>query len=269
MTNKEYEIYSYSAEVFCGNLKYDGDKKWSAEYTERCVEVPWVASCLRNYKVNELLDIGFTFASHDYLRIMLDYAKTNNLMGTDIIDPKNVLSRYPETWLNEILRINVVINDILCKPVAGKFDAITMISTIEHVGFDKRRQKKGIGAFERAECAENVDTYRNPNTENVVLNNLYDMLKEHGKVILSVPAGKGGIVLLRDSLGLYTCEHEYNAESWHKIIAHEKFKLIEQKFYRNDGRQWEKSESISGLSGVSANMKDCASGVALCVLEKI
>lgn len=69
-------------------------------------------------------------------------------------------------------------------------------------------------------------------------------------------------------MGLYGCYWEYEKESWRKIIEHNKFICLEQRFFIENEKKWTEVNSITDLEGVTANMKNYASGLAVAVLQK-
>ena len=74
--------------------------------------------------------------------------------------------------------------------------------------------------------------------------------------------------MIKDSMGLYTCYWEYEENSWKKIVGHEKFRCIEQRFFIEKNKVWQETDSINSLRGVSAELKDYAAGLAVAVLQK-
>lgn len=270
MTEAEKEIYEYSNEILkAGSNNFDYDYLYKFQHTERCIEVPWFASRLNKYKIESLLDVGFTFASHDYLRLLLNWGTDHKLAGTDIINPRKVKTRYPDEWWEEINNTFICINGISVSSIKDKrYDAVSLISTMEHIGFDKPSVTLLQSAFERNKNVEDVVKVRNPLTEKKVLDNVAEMLNEEGYCFVSVPAGKGGAVLVKDSMGLYGCYWEYEKESWKKIVGHEKYNCIEQGFFIEDNGKWRKTDNIEDLEDVTANMKNYAAGLAIAILQK-
>lgn len=272
MTELEREIYEYSHEILdMGKDSFNNAFPYQFEHTERCIEVPWLASRLNKFKIGSLLDIGFTFASHDYLRMILDWgrAKGHKLYGTDIINPEKVQSRYPKEWWEEINEIHVIINDISkCAIKNEEYDAVSLISTMEHIGFDKPSVTVSKSAFERSKVADEVIRVRSVDTEKSVLDNVAAMLREGGYCFISVPSGKGGPMLIKDSMDLYGCYWEYEENSWKNIVEHSKFSCLEQRFFIEDNKKWKEVDSILDLKNVTANMKCYASGLSVAVLKK-
>lgn len=269
MTKAEKEIYEYGNKILkTGSDSFDWNYPYQYQHTERCIEVPWLASMLNKYKIKSLLDVGFTFASHDYLRLLLDWAKSCRLSGTDIINPQKVRGRYPEEWLQEINNIDIYINDISDVAISNvTADGVSLVSTMEHIGFDKESVTLPQSAFERGKDPSKVVKTRDESIEKKVLDNIAQMLGE-GYCFISVPAGQGGAVMIKDSMGLYTCYWEYEENSWKKIVGHEKFRCIEQRFFIEKNKVWQETDSINSLRGVSAELKDYAAGLAVAVLQK-
>lgn len=272
MNAAEKEIYEYAVKLLkSGEGTFRIAYPYTMKHTERCIEVPWVAANLNKYKIKSLLDVGFTFASHDYLRLILDFACKNELSGIDIINPEKVKSRYPKEWWPEIAQIPVYIGDISTCVVRERknYDAVSLISTMEHIGFDEVSVTMPESAFERAKTQDNAKRKRLESIEDKVLDNISTLLKNGGYCFISVPAGRGGPILLRDSMGLYTCEWEYEKDSWRKITGHNRFECVEEQFYGlNEKEEWQPYESISELENSTAVMKEFAVGLACCVLRK-
>ena len=271
MNIQEQEIYEYAKRIAESKSDYfDSNHRYQYKHTERCIEVPLFASYINKFNIKSLLDIGFTFASLDYLRMILDFARNNKLSGLDIIEPKRIMSRYPKEWHEEITKIKVNILDISKDYLKDEtYDAVSIISTLEHVGFDeKNKDESSKSSFNRPDDVTKVKKERSKTIEEDVLNNIYKMLKPSGYCIISVPAGRGGVTLLKDSLGLYTCEWEYEENSWVKIVNNPNFRCVEQRFFKDTGSAWVEKKTIKDLKDVTAEMKPCASGVAICVLQK-
>lgn len=271
MNKKETEILNYALQIIKeeGNCFFGSNFKYS--HSERCIEVPWVALRLVQHKVRSLLDVGFTMASLDYMGLLMHLKKEGiTLEGLDIVEPKRVKSRYPEEWLEDILSIPVTIGDVTKLKFSNKkFDAVSIISTIEHVGFDKASFNNIKTAFDRKLSPDDVDLFREPDIEEKILNNLFDVLNDKGLIFISVPIGNGGPVLLKDSLGYYTAQWEYEEDSWKKITCNSKFELMEEYFYILDNGRWKSISSIQESKGRSSELLPYSQAVAVCILRKI
>lgn len=237
--------------------------------SERCIETPWAAQHLKG--VQSILDIGFTFASAEYLGLLLELKDKYGIMlaAVDIVKPEKVKVRYPKEWLESIFEVPVIIGNIMNMGLPKeRFDAVTIISTIEHVGFDEPAKTVKGSSFERMTHPDEVSLKRDPNTNRAVLNNLSKMINIRGKLLLSAPMGKGGAVILRDSLGFYTAQWEYDEESWREIVEHKRFDLLEERFFKSTHAGWIEVSSPNDLKEKSSYMKSHAEGIALCVLMK-
>jgi len=263
------EVLSHAKNILSGeeNLFFLGH--FCKGFSERCIETPWAAHHLKG--VQSILDIGFTFASAEYLGLLLELKDKYGVMlkAVDIIRPDEVTTRYPMEWLKSILEVPVkIVNVMNIDFPKVRFDAVSIISTIEHIGFDEPAKTVKCSSFERNIDPDKVSLKRDPNTNRVVLDNLSKVIKNNGKLLLSVPMGKGGVVILRDSLGLYTAQCEYDEESWKEIVCHEKFNLLEERFFKLTHDGWIEVFSPNDLKENSSYLKPHAEGVALCVLIK-
>lgn len=270
MNQKEQEIYDHSLSLLKSQNPAFLDPNYKYSHSERCVEVPWFASRITQETCDSLLDIGFSLASADYMALLMHLQNEGlSLEALDIIKPERVKSRYDDHLREQILSVPVYIQDISEAPTPKTYDAVSMISTIEHIGFDKASYDNVNSAFDRKLDPREVELCRDPEIEARVLNHIADSLNASGKVFISVPLGKGGAVLLKDSLGYYTAQWEYEQDSWQKITAHPKFDLVEEHFYMLDSTgKWQAITDINDAKEKSSELKEHAQGVALCVLQK-
>ena len=238
---------------------------------ERAMETPWVASKIRRMTNSNVLDVGFTFSSLDYMGMLLASIKKGTLLtGIDIISPSRVKNRYPLEWYDDIINVPFIKGDIrtVALPI-NSYDAILCISTIEHIGFDEERSEDGLGSFNRHSNPDYVQMKRDPELNNIVLNRFSEALNDNGKLLISVPMGKGGPVLLQDSLGLYCAQWEYEEASWNEIITHKSFELIEDFYFKLDENSgWQEVTSPKELVSQSSYLKESAAGCGLAMLQK-
>jgi len=269
ITKKQKRILNRSKNILQGEEILVFPNSFCKGFSERCIETPWVAHQLRG--VQKILDIGFTFASAEYLGLLLELKDKYgvHLKAVDIIMPEKVMGRYPKEWLNSIIEVPVILGNIMTLDLPNEyFDAVTIISTIEHIGFDEPAKTVKGSSFERMTHPDEVSLKRDPNTNSAVLDNLSKVLKKNGKILLSVPMGKGGAVILRDSLGFYTAQWEYDERSWREIIEHERFTLLEERFFKFTHAGWTEVFSPNDLNEQSSYLRPHAEGIALCVLIK-
>lgn len=238
--------------------------------SERCVETPWVASHVP--AGSRLLDIGFTMASLDYLGLLLALRRDHGVEveAIDIVKPYRVKRRYPGDWLDEVLSVPITIGDIRTVRIPeSRYDVVTCISTIEHIGFDVATSDNPNTAFERALAPDRVPMTRDPDTNRVVLDRFFSALKPGGAVLISVPMGRGGPTLLKDSLGYYCAQWEYDGASWNEIVSHPGFAAECQRFFGHDpDRGWQEVPGPDHLTRASSSMKPHAEGCALAALRK-
>lgn len=265
-------ILNYCKKILLNEENHSFSKFLGYKLSERSIETPWVAQIIKEYKIKSILDIGFSLSSLDYLGLLLELKNNYGLSihAVDIIDPKRVKTRYPIEWLNDIMSINITIGDIRDIRLPKRmFDAVNCISTIEHIGFDKPTINNSKTAFVRKLKPEEVVMSRPENTNKIVIDRLNTALKPDGKLLISVPIGKGGAILLRDSLGYYTAEWEYNNESWNEIILNSKFELIEQHFFKfNENGIWEEVSSLDSLVYQDSTLKKYAQGCGTALMIK-
>ena len=134
-------------------------------------------------KGDVLLDIGLSLASHDCIGMLLEcksqYSVT--LEAADIIKPETVKTRYPTEWLAGILDVPITIGDIrTMKLPKERYDVVTCISTIEHIGYDAPSSTVEGSAFERKRSKEAVNKARDPHVNSKVLDAFHKALKKGG-----------------------------------------------------------------------------------------
>ena len=244
------------------------DGTFGAGQTERCIEGPWASHWIEDS--HDILDIGFSLSHIDWLRILLRQCSGDvRLSAVDIITPERVANRYPADLQAAALSVPIIIGDVRTAPVPERaFDTVTCISTIEHVGFDATGADE-TSAFARWDTPEETPDSRDPAVTADVLAAFARALRPGGRALVTVPMGKGGAVLIRDSLGFYTRQLEYDSRSWDEIIRAEGFRLLEQRFFRWVGeRGWREVSSPDDLADQTAWLTPHATGVALAALER-
>ncbi len=239
-------------------------------HSERLAEVPWAAKYLRDART--ILDIGFAMSSFDWLGLLLAAGQREHtsIQAVDIVRPQRVATRYPDPWRKQILQTPIIIGDIrTCELPREHFDLISCISTIEHIGFDVASTDDPNSAFLRGKTPAQIADGRDPNTNADVLAAFHRALQPGGRVMLSVPMGGGGPTLLKDSLGLYTRQWEYEDESWRELTHAAGFSMLEQRFFALGSDDcWSEVDGPAALDQKSSELQPHASGCALLALRK-
>lgn len=242
-------------------------------FSERVVEVPWLAQKLKFYKPKKLLDIGISLCDQGLMNIYFS-SELNDIDMTfiDIIDSSKLIDRVPEEWHEKFLQLNQVEADFLNYKFNGTFDAISCISTLEHFGFDSPNldETKKKGVFNRSDSPYELISKRNTEIDINFLNSCHNNLSENGKLLLTLPVGSGGEIQYKDSMGLYAKSYEFNSEALETLLSSSLFSVVEETYFKHDKvLGWTKAEDSSALSDQSANLMPHALGVGLFALKKI
>ena len=257
----------------------DNPQEWSADLprgaafgrgrTERSVEVPWAGERLRGRR--NILDIGFALSDLSWLRRLLEERRAGaSVTAAEIIRPERVAERYPADLRDEALSVPVILGDVREADLPTGFDTVTCISTIEHVGFDAAGSAPD-SAFARWTSLEATPTERDPQVTGDVMAAFRRALAPAGLLLITVPMGKGGAVPIRDSLGFYTRQLEYDARTWPQITEAAGFRLREQRFFTwlgENGAGWSEADGPEALAHQTAWLTPHATGVALAALER-
>ena len=245
-------------------------------FSERIIEVPQAAYWLKKFTAGDsckILDIGYTMSSLDWMGLLLklNAQDTCSVSAMDIVKPTRVQSRYPAEWLEAIFKVPVEIGDLRTMTMPdGHFDVVTCISTIEHIGFDEAEEEDSGTAFKRSEDKTAVRLNRADDVNARVLAQFHKTLKVGGHVIITAPMGKGGAVLLKDSLGLFTRQWEYETDSWYDLMHQQGFEIVEESFYGlSDDGLWSRVGIPNDLREKSSELQPHAHGCAFAVLKKI
>lgn len=248
--------------ILNGGVLDIGPEPFAAGTSERSLEVLFAAKYLRDAK--EILDLGFTFSSLDYLGLLLSAQDRGaNIQAYDIVTPKRVAERYPEGWRDRVMAVPFTQADIRTVSLpSGKFDICMCISTLEHIGFDEASDDPNT-AFKRGATREEAPASRSLDTDDRVLSQFASALKPRGKAIITVPVGRGGPVMLQDSKGLFTRQWEYEANSLAKLTSHADLSCIEERYYRETPEGWIAVGGPADLEDVSSADRPHAAGCGL------
>lgn len=237
--------------------------------SERVVEIPWAASWLGTAP-QRILDVGIAMSSPEHMDLLMSQSRHGALItGVDIIDPRLVLHRLNPDEADFMSELDVVVGDISHEqsPLShrnAEFDAVLCISTLEHVGFDRPRTSNVAGVFERAQNFDAASPIRDPAVDARVLGNLRKALRMDGMLLISVPYGAGNPVLLQDSLGLFTYEHEYSALELMRMAQAQGFLCEELLVFSDFGENgWVR---IHNWESWQPERRACARSAAACAL---
>lgn len=167
---------------------------------ERIVEYPFVHQNLNLKTGSKILEIGCCFSSFPIELASLGY----KVWGIDILD-------YPLSHRN----FTFLKGDITTISLPEEFfDAVTAISTIEHIGLGRWGGSKNInGDVEAIQC-------------------IYDSLKNRGKLIFTVPFGKRGIWYYgKNPLG-----RVYDSEAIRRLTKD--FRVMKIQYAVKKGKNW-------------------------------
>lgn len=242
----------------------------TVSWSERCVEVPWVASFLGD--AGRVLDVGWAMSPPEWLGVLLAVIdRGSEVVGIDIVDPVRVKSRYPRDMVNRVLAVRVRVQDILdAEPDDGLFDTLTCISTLEHIGFDVASPADVMHtAFVRSESPEEAIRDRDPQTDRRFMDAAARLLRPGGSLLVSVPAGQGVPILHQDSLGLFTHQFEYDEAAWRTITRDDRFSIDAQAFFRHDAELgWQPVAAFADLTNQTSAMRPFATGCAMAHLVR-
>lgn len=243
----------------------------SAEMSERAVEIPWVAARIPK-TATKLVDIGLAMSSSEHLDLLqaLDGAGITT-HGIDIIDPRSVLHRLDPAAAEFVLRTPTLIADISqgASPDIGEFDVATLVSTLEHVGFDFPRQSHGPGVFERPRQRVAAPN-RREDTDARVLAAIRKILVLGGRLFITVPYGRGGTVPLVDSLGLHTFEFEFNAVTLERLTRADGFRCVDLDIFAHSSKKgWHNVDSPIDWIPSEVPSAKRAAACALIELERV
>lgn len=243
----------------------------TAPWSERCVEVPWVAGHLG--QARRVLDVGWAMSPPEWLGVLLAVQDRGaDLVGIDIIDPHRVCSRYPAEIVDQVLGIPVRVENVLdaYPDDTGLFDTMTCVSTLEHIGFDMASPPEvTTTAFVRATTPDEAVSVRDPRTDALFMDAAARLLAPGGSLLLSVPAGKGVPILHQDSLGLFTHQFEYDEAGWDAITSDERFSVQDEAFFRHDDDLgWQSVEAFAALTDQTSALRPFATGCAMVHLTR-
>ena len=256
----------FSLDILNG-AEFDLTKTYGKGETERCVETPWTAETLA--KAERVLDIGLAMSHPDYLGLLMGFLeKGGKIEAADIIRPERVQSRYPEGWRDRILEIPVHIGDVRQMDFsADPFDAITCISTLEHIGFDAPSDRADT-AFDRPTELNDLPD-RSVDADHDALAAFRKALKPGGLLCLTVPGGVGATRKIKDSTGRWAAYLEYGPETWSALTSLPGFELVSQVGVAEGPDGWQKCEPFEDVYQATVGDNGLPRGCIMSVLKAV
>ena len=256
----------FSLEVLNG-APFDRTKAYGKGETERCVETPW--SALTFAKAKRVLDIGLAMSHPAYLGQMRGFLDKGGVIeAADLIRPERGKTRYPEAWRDRILEIPVHIGDVRKMDFSSDpFDAITCISTLEHIGFDAPSDRTDT-AFDRPMELNDLPD-RSPDADRDALAAFRKALKPGGVLCLTVPGGVGATRKIQDSTGRWAAYLEYGPEEWNALIALPGFEVVEQVGFAEVDDGWRMCEPFEGVYNASVGDDGFPRGCIMAMLKAV
>jgi SAM-dependent methyltransferase len=215
----ELNRYGVIKEFLSGSAKFEVpiDKAYFPNTSERCIEVPYIFSNIKNAK--RILDIGISLSDPIYFSGLILLAEMGcELHALDIVPIEKVANRFLAFDQNLLRKINFTVSDVRKIPFKNDyFDLVLCVSVLEHVGFDKfidaedtvfdRPIERDVFSFEYNSISEDI----------LSLNEMLRTVKPGGRLLVTVPFGHGGIFTFRDSKGRFATQLEYNKEKWIRL----------------------------------------------------
>ena len=201
---------------------------------ERIIELPWVINKLKKYSKKKILDIGCTL---NFKYLINFFLKNNEIFFLNIYKEKN------NFFSNQISYIQNDIRDSSFKD--NFFDAITIISVIEHIGFDNEiynNENKKI-SFKKKKNYEKA------------ISETKRILKKNGKLYLTVPFGKKQYFknyIQFDNNEIKKIIKIFKPKKY--FIEYYKFDISEKKWKKTSSDQCKNTKARSkGNLGISSN----------------
>jgi len=194
--------------------------------------------------------------------------------GIDIVDPTRVTSRYPQEWLDDVLSVPVIVEDVLSFSAQDRsFDLVTCVSTLEHIGFDQATAREVTETvFERAPTIDGQASRssRSASTDQIFLDVIFQLLEPGGRLLLTVPVGADRPVIKQDSLGLFTYFYEYGPRSLQCFFQDSRFTVSKSSYFELSSDQgWLDIPDMAGFRERSSDLQPYANGCACLELTRV
>tara|TARA_Y100001970_G_C14250665_1_gene871579 strand:+ start:2106 stop:2933 length:828 start_codon:yes stop_codon:yes gene_type:complete len=240
---------------------------------ERCVEIPYALSRYAGQK--NILEIGLSLADINLVKsqILLKKYTNANLCACDIVDINRVKNRFIELDEDVSLEYEFSQTDVRKTSYNDSiFDFIFLISTLEHVGFDEfDANNSSNSVFLRDKIVpKNLPIYEDCNEDVNALIELSRILKKNGSIIITLPFGKRGICLLKDSKNLFSMYKEYSYEAWKKLISKTGLTIVESSFFSYDKKfGWINVENSDDIDNSLVSIESPVKNVICAELKKM
>ncbi|MFH1581706.1 MAG: class I SAM-dependent methyltransferase [Pseudomonadota bacterium] len=248
------------------------DKLWYPHLDERCVEIPWALSRYQGQK--KILEIGLALADLMLVKaqIQLKQLGEAKLYALDIVEIDRVLNRFDKLDVNirglyhftQGDARNSLLND-------NSFDLIFLISTLEHIGFDEFEPDKSLETvFKRpSEYPDKFPDYNDCHEDRKALTEIKRILSPGGSLLLTVPFGKRGICISKDSKGLWAFYKEYSLTAWRKLVEESGLLMVDERFFFYDDRKgWIESTVPEDLCKIECSIEAPVKCVVCAELKK-
>ena len=213
---------------------------------ERIIEIPWVVNKLKKFNNKKILDVGSTLNFKYLLDIFL---KKNKIFFCNIYKEKNDFSSNQVSYIQNNILEGVFKNNF--------FDCITVISVLEHIGFDN-------SIYNIEHKNPKMKTSKNKLQYLKALKEIKRILKKGGKSFFSVPFGK------KQYFKNYMQFDINEVNKLKKVFKLSKIKIL---FFKYDGikKKWIKSSAneCKNVQAISKNKIGISSNaVALIEITK-
>lgn len=235
--------------------------------SERCVEIPYVFSTLKN--TGRVLDVGISLADPVYFWGLLELIRTGSeFHAIDIVPLEKVKNRFEIFDQSLTKKINFHNGDIRqFNQFKNYFDSVLCVSVLEHIGFDKYIDAPDT-VFDRPFNDYNIfPEYFNWDEDKKALEKILMLLKNDGRLLLTVPFGSGGVYSTKDSKGRYALYIEYNKKKWEKLKS-EFLEIADfnERFFQLQGPEgWKEVDQDDFSNNITGNTPKKIDDGVLCV----
>ena len=185
-------------------------KGYGFKLDERCVEIPWIFSRYPQAK-GMVLDAGCAYLKFGSIRRRLDPEASVTLLTLDKRDMAFPVSA------KEVCRLEADMRNVPLE--RQSFDAITCVSTLEHVGMDNTQLYTADESFREQSEEDYIKAFRE----------LGSLLKTGGSLFVTVPFG------LRKNHGWLQV---FDAPMLNSLIGSPDLELVEETIFQHQATGW-------------------------------